>query len=463
MKRLVLIGLLWSTAIYSLAQVNFNSINDQHSCESGSKYLPTLSGEDSRVFELNLFNAYLAAGNSFMSLYDINHIGDSLGENRYYFDRLLDNSRERNTIFAGSDIDLINTSFSIKKDEKPFLNFGFGVRQRNEFQFTFDKNLLALLYRGNAPFAGQTINLLPTLNFLSVLDYHVSGAFTYEDVRLGGRRVKTALTLHRLVGISNVATRRSDLYFYTSEDGRYIDVTADLDIHAAPGVDSAYLANTDFNENTLRNFLLQGHGKGWGIDIGTSLELNEHVELRASIVDFGYIKFNSASLNYSRTSTLRYDGVDLNGIVNPEVSSNFEADSLINFLSLAESKEGYSIGMPTKLFIGGEWHSSRNENAAVPYSTHTASFTYLQGFSNYLSSSVYPCLNIGYTFSARNLLSTGVSATIGGMYGGIMAGSFISFRAPVLKLTIGSNNLLPIFSERAAKSSDGYVSVSVLF
>jgi hypothetical protein len=82
---------------------------------------------------------------------------------------------------------------------------------------------------------------------------------------------------------------------------------------------------------------------------------------------------------------------------------------------------------------------------------------------NYLSSSPFPCLNLGYTFSARNIFSAGVNTTIGGIYGGMIGGGFISLRAPVLKLTIGSNNLLSAISERAAKASDGYVSLSVLF
>lgn len=445
------------------AQVNFNEINNQHSCSAGSKYLPTLLGKDSHVFEVNIFNAYAAAGNSFLSLYDINHIGDSIGENEYYIDRLLEKSRDKNTIYAGTDLDLINTSFHIKREGERFLTLGFGIRQRNEFQFTFDKNLLSLLYKGNAPFAGQNISLLPSINYLSLLDYHVSGAYTFEDSNLGGRRIKAAMTLHRLVGISNVQTRRSDITFYTSEDGRYIDVTADLDVHVAPGVDSAYLANTEFNENTIRNFLLQGHGTGWGIDLGGSIELNSQLEVSASLIDFGFIKFNSSSLNYTRSSTLRYDGVNIDGIVDPQVTSNFDGDSLVDFLKLSETRGSYTIGMPTKLLIHGEWHSPRNEDVLVPYSTHTASVTYLQGMGNYLSSSPYPCLNLGYTFSARNIFSAGVSTTLGGMYGGIIGGGFISLRAPVFKLTFGSNNILSAVSERAAKSSDGYVSLSFLF
>jgi Family of unknown function (DUF5723) len=449
--------------LYGFAQINFNEINNLHTSNAASKYLPSLMGRDSYVLDANVFNAYATAGNSFISLYDINHIGDSLGVNEYYFDQLLEKSRKKNTIFAGTDLDLINTTFHIRRENEPFLTLGFGIRQRNEFQFTFDKNLLALLYQGNAPFAGQSINLLPNINYLSLLDYHVSGLYTFKNLDFGGSKLKAAATLHRYVGISNVETRRSNISFYTNEDGRYIDVTADLDVHVAPGVDSAYLSDTEFNENTIRKFLLKGHGSGWGIDLGASMEMNEHIDVHASLIDVGYIRFNDSSLNYTRSSTIRYDGVNINGIVDPTVTSNFEGDSLINFLKLAESREGYTITMPTKFLVCAEWHSPRKNTDRIPYSTHRATVTYAQGLSNYLSVSAYPCLNLGYTFSAGNIFSTGFNATLGGMYSGIQAGGFVSLRLRLVKVSVGSNNLLAAVSERSARASDGFLSCSILF
>jgi hypothetical protein len=447
----------------TFAQVNFSDIQNQHNSNAASKYFPSFLGKDSYVLDVNIFNAYASAGNSFISLHDINNIGDSLGDGRYYFDELLVKSRRKNTIFAGTDLDIINTSFHIKKNEQNFLTLGFGIRQRNEFQFTFDKNLLALIYQGNAPFAGENISLLPEINYLSILDYHVGGVYAFRDMNFGGKKMKVAATLHRYVGISNVQTRSSDISLYTSPDGRYIDVTSDLDIHVAPGVDSAYLSDTEFNENTIRNFVLKGHGSGWGIDLGCSIEMSDKLNLHASLIDFGYINFNDESLNYTRSSTLRYDGVNIQGIVDPTITSNFEADSLINFLELAESKGGYTITMPTKLLVCAEWHSPIDSEDKVPYSRHTATATYLQSFSNYLSATAYPCLNLGYAFSAGNILTTGINTTVGGMYGGIQAGGFISLRARVLKFSIGSNNILPIIYEKSAKASDGYASFSILF
>jgi hypothetical protein len=463
MKNRILLHVALLFNLHGIAQINFNEINNLQTSNAASKYLPSLMGRDSYVLDANLFNAYATAGNSFISLYDINHIGDSLGVNEYYFDRLLEKSRKKNTIFAGTDLDLINTTFHIRREDESTLTLGFGIRQRNEFQFTFDKNLLALLYKGNAPFAGQSISLLPNINYLSLLDYHVSGAYTFKNLDFGGRKLKAATTLHRYVGISNIQTRRSNISFFTNEDGRYIDVTADLDVHVAPGVDSAYLSDTEFNENTIRKFILKGHGSGWGIDLGVSTDLTEQIDMHASLIDFGFIRFDDSSLNYTRSSTIRYDGVNIDGIIDPTVTSNFEGDSLINFLKLAESREGYTITMPTKFLVCAEWHSPRKNAERIPYSTHSTFVTYVQGLSNYLSASAYPCLNIGYTFSAGNIFSTGFNTTIGGMYGGIQAGGFFSLRLRLVKVSVGSNNLLAAISERSARASDGFLSCSILF
>jgi hypothetical protein len=462
--RLIVFFSCWSLAITSFhAQVNFSDIQNQHNSNAASKYFPTFLGRDSYVIDINVFNAYATAGNSFISLYDIKNIGNKVGNGKSYVDQLLDKSRSNNTIFAGSDLDLVNTSFQFRKEEQSFLNIGFGIRQRNEFQFTFDKNLLSLIYQGNAPLAGQNISLLPNLNYLSLLDYHISGAYSFRNIYFGDRKMKTAVTLHRYVGISNVQTRTSDISIYTSPDGRYIDITADLDVHIAPGIDSAYLSDTEFNQNTIRNFVFKGHGSGWGADIGYSLEMNERLNLHASLIDLGFVRFNEESLNYYRSSTIKYDGVNIEGAIDPIVTSNFEADSLITFLELAETRGAYTISMPTKFLVCAEWHSPVNPEDQIPFSKHTATATYLQGFSHYLSSTAYPCINLGYAFSARNILTTGINSTFGGMYGGLQAGGFISIRARLFKLSIGSNNILPLFSEKSAKGSDGFLSFSILY
>jgi hypothetical protein len=72
-------------------------------------------------------------------------------------------------------------------------------------------------------------------------------------------------------------------------------------------------------------------------------------------------------------------------------------------------------------------------------------------------------LNVGYTFSAGNILNVGINTSVGGLYGGISGGGFISLRASVMKLTIGSNNLAPLLFSSAGRFVDGYMALSVLY
>jgi hypothetical protein len=209
--------------------------------------------------------------------------------------------------------------------------------------------------------------------------------------------------------------------------------------------------------------LTKGCGKGWGIDVGGSLELNSHIQLHAALIDLGFIRFNENATTYSGNKTLRFEGVEVEGIYNPSISSDFEGDSLSEILELTESAGEYVIGMPTKLLICGQWQSQKIEKHRVPYSRHTVSACIVQGFRNYLSASPIPALNVGYTLSAGNILNVGINTSVGGLYGGISGGGFISLRGSVIKLTIGSNNLAPLLFSSAGRFVDGYMALSVLY
>jgi hypothetical protein len=449
--------------LQAVCQINLHTVQNQHASSTAASYFPSMLGDDCKFFELDLFNVYASAGNSLFSLYDLEQIGANASNEQSYLNRKLDKSRKRNTLYFGTDLNLLNTAIRIPLKNNSTIKAGFGIRQRNEFQFTLDRNMLSLFLNGNKKFEAQSINLLPSINFLSLLDYHFTGAYEFSSSRLGGRRLTTALTLHRLTGLANINSRYSGLEFYTAPDGRYIEVETQLEINTASVGGTSNAWNFDLGETSLQDALKKGCGKGWGIDVGGSLELNSHIQLHAALIDLGFIRFNENATTYIGNKTLRFEGVEVEGIYNPSISNDFEGDSLAEILELTESAGEYVIGMPTKLLICGQWQSQKIEKHRVPYSRHTISACIVQGFRNYLSASPIPALNVGYTLSAGNILNVGINTSVGGLYGGISGGGFISLRGSVMKLTIGSNNFAPLLFSRAGRFVDGYLGLSILY
>ena len=70
-------------------------------------------GDDCKFFELDLFNVYASAGNSLFSLYDIEQIGTTASNEQSYLNRKLDKARKRNTLYFGTDLNLLNTAIRI--------------------------------------------------------------------------------------------------------------------------------------------------------------------------------------------------------------------------------------------------------------------------------------------------------------------------------------------------------------
>ena len=444
-------------------QVNLHTIQNQHTSNTAASYFPSMLGNDCKFFDLDLFAINAGAGNSLFSLYDFEQFAAAGSNEQTILNQKLEQARKRNTLFVGTDIHLLNTAIRVPLSNNTVVSGGFGVRQRNEFQFSVDKNMLSLILNGNKRFAGQPINLLPSINFLSLLDYHFNGAFEYTSSRLGGRKLKSAITLHRLTGLANFHSRESQLEFYTAPDGRYIEVDAQLEVNTSSIANSSDNSSNVVSDLPVRDLLAKGCGKGWGIDLGGSLELTENIELHAALIDLGFIRFNEQSTTYTGDKLLRFEGVEVEGIYNPTISTDLDGDTLADIFKLTETNGEYTIGMPTKLLLCGQWHSPVIEKKRVPYSRHTVSACLVQGFRNYLSSSPIPALNVGYTISAGNILNVGINTSIGGLYGGISGGGFISLRGSVVKLALGSNNLAPLLFSRTGRFTDVYFGMSVLY
>jgi hypothetical protein len=419
-------------------------------------------GKDCKFFEIDIFNFNISGGNSLFSLYDFEQLGTS-ANTQTFLNQKLNRARKQNTLYFGTDIHLLNTSIRVPLSENTAVRGGFGIRQRNEFQFTADKNMLSLILNGNKQFAGQSVNLLPKVNFLSLLDYHFTGSFEYNSSRLGGRRLTTGITLHRFSGLANFLSRESKLEFYTAPDGRYIEVDAQLEVNTSSIASSAGNSTDGLNDISVQDLFGERCGKGWGIDLGGSIDLTDNIEIHAALIDLGFIRFNELSTTFSGNQSLRFEGAEVEGIYNPTISTELDGDTLADLFKLDETKGEYTVGMPTKLLLCGQWHSPVIEKKRVPYSRHTASVCVVQGFRNYLSASLIPGLNLGYTLSAGNILNIGVNTSIGGLYGGMAAGGFVSLRGSVVKFTMGSNNLAPLLFLRSGRFTDAYFGLSVLY
>lgn len=178
----------------------------------------------------------------------------------------------------------------------------------------------------------------PDKRYFSISDL---GAYTnaYIDFGIGISKeiipnLVLGINLKRYYGIAmaqfnvnldwKVSTVDTNIYDYSFENVNY-DVRYAGPIHLTPQYDSNNIINNfDFTEPTdiinIDNFDFNKgidlfkkftNSRGWGIDIGAVYTLFNKIELSASLLDFGYINWNSNPLHaYNKDFNFTFSGAD---------------------------------------------------------------------------------------------------------------------------------------------------------
>lgn len=98
---------------------------------------------------------------------------------------------------------------------------------------------------------------------------------------------------------------------------------------------------------------------GLGIDAGAEYMLMDNLQLSASIIDFGFISWGRGSYTFTATNDFTFDGFDISEAI--EDDKDFDliieefGDSLLTTFDFVEKEEGYTTGLPTKIYLGASY------------------------------------------------------------------------------------------------------------
>lgn len=448
-KNLLLLLLLAVTAGTLQAQFNYTQVHNQQTHNLAAAQLPSLLGEDMRTGEIHLLNFYGGFANNFVSAYDLQQLSQSGKLSNEYIDNFLAKTPDQAALWAGLDLPIFNIFFNVnKKGGKPFLSFGLGMREKLDVNFTLNKDLLSLIYKGNKQFADRTVNLSPSLNMLLYSEYFLAVAGQVKVPDLGPLKtisVKPAARFRILNGMAGIYMPKANIDMYTDPEGRYIDFTTNLQANMSSAVDTPDFESA-LGDVDVQNF--KSSGKGFGLDLGVGVSVLDRFRVHLGVTDMGSINFNRNAVNYTKNASYRYEGVDLNGEGNVVNSGNFD-----ELIQPEKTYNAFRMPLPTRIVLSGSYLMKKKTRRKVDYYKHNATFVYVQGFRNYLSATKSPALNLGYAYNLANMVNAGVNFTFGGL-NRIMGGAHLGFRLGAVKLGVASNNLLPIVSAKAGRGTD---------
>ena len=221
------------------------------------------------------------------------------------------------------------------------------------------RDLFTVLFEGNEQFVGSSIDL-SGFGF-EVMQYMESSIGISKNIteklRVGGRA-------KLLFGGAGAAIDNERLEIEVNQDFSHT-LHSDLSLNVSGPV--TFYTNVDnmidsvmfFEDINPFDILINSANTGMAFDIGAEYRLLPNLSVSASLIDLGFIGWKSDVFNLKATNDFSFDGFDVSGVIEGDLDfdtmlENFK-DSLLNSFELSDGADRFSIGLPAKLFIGGQY------------------------------------------------------------------------------------------------------------
>jgi hypothetical protein len=272
---------------------------------------------------------------------------DSLGDK----DAFLNALNKRNYINA--DVSIPLASFGFGKED---WFIGFDVVQRISSVVSFPYDFAKLLIKGPGEDMHFDFNGLSS-NITAYDEFALSISKKINDMITVGARGKI------LFGLANISTSQFDATLSTSEE--VWNVHSDIGMNASlPFLDVVYDAdgNIDFEKTEvvpdlnkkIPRLMFNPKNFGLAMDLGVDVFPIEKLQLSASIVDFGSIKWKDDPINLESHGDFEFNGVEIN-LQDYDPWTEL-LDSLSEKFKFVTTSEPYRTWLPTKVYLGASYY-----------------------------------------------------------------------------------------------------------
>jgi hypothetical protein len=249
-----------------------------------------------------------------------------------------------------------------------FLSFGFRVA--NTAYITFDVNdKVFSIFDYPADFAKTLLKGFPANQSYNWKNLGISSSY-YREYALGfSNQFSDDLTLgikgKLLFGKANLYTDNKDMYMYT--DMSQWNLRTNIDVHSSlPMVEFSYDSlnrikyddiRTQSSSSDIRNAIFNRRNWGLGVDLGAVYKLSEKIQLSASLVDLGYIKWRSYLNGAKLQGEYKFTGVEFNSLDKDTIMQAITSieDTLKDKFYKAGNNP-YITSLAPKLYIGAAYN-----------------------------------------------------------------------------------------------------------
>jgi hypothetical protein len=415
------------------AQNRLHSIQNFRGSVDGSLLLPSTLNLGQHKAQWSSSGQYWF-GNSFVSNKGIYQFFDNNSDIvRPDFNRAIDNMDVSNVFGMGLET---HTGGAIQVPiAHNNVNFSFGWAEHVGMNWNFSRNMLSLFWKGNKQWAGEKVRLTPfAVNALWYREFYVGSAM--EVFRHNDLYVRAGARMKFLQGIAGFHMPKAIIDLTTASDGQYLLFEYDYDLRYA-------LNNKNFSP-------FRPNGGGTAIDLGFTVGFMKKFQVDMGLVDLGGINFKSNSSTVSKTSSFRYEGLDMNQLIG--VSSTIYLDSLYKSLGFDAPQPGkFRMNLGSRLILQGMYEVGNESDLK---DKGRVFLTYIQGFQERPFSTRRTYLGAGYAVAALKWLELGTNLGFGGFnrYAfGMLMGLKLGKK---FTMAISSENILGTFIPGMASGVD---------
>lgn len=234
----------------------------------------------------------------------------------------------------------------------------FNIREREDFNLFYTKNLFSLAYKGNTQYEGGWLSLKGNgLQFNHYREYSLGISKVVDNYRTFGIRTKL------LFGKLNFKTSRDNVDMFTENN------TFDLFFNSDARIDASLPLSLDTVNGNLRvndqyypddpvQILFNSSNIGFAVDAGLIYRYDEKITFQASLLDLGFIKYLTNQTNYTVQGELLYTGPLGDTIITRNYAWDL-FDRINDSMSVSLSREPYTYYLSPRLYLGVSYRINR--------------------------------------------------------------------------------------------------------
>jgi hypothetical protein len=335
-----------------------------------------------------------------LTLKDIIYWNDEAGKYITPFDPFGDKQAFLNTLGKHN---YLNTDIGI-----PIISIGWGSPSEGRYMaFDITQKFTSSI---NYP---RDLARIPIEGLDSAMNLDFSGfginASLYTEIGMNiSRKIGDMVTVgwrgKFLIGQANLNTSKFDVGLSTGEDAW--TVNSDIQMNAKlPFLDVQYdqegMINMDstemlpFDLKTLPKMILTKN-LGLAMDLGVDVRPMDWLQLSASVIDLGYIKWKDEVHNLKNTAEYEFTGFEVT-LDESDDPTQALVDTLTSIFKFPASNDAYRTWLPTKVFLGATFYVHPKISFGVLSRTDFYKKDLRQQFT--VSANLYPIKMISTSFS----------------------------------------------------------------